>query len=136
MNIFHKNLQEYKPFEIEAANRITAKYDTKIKKFNNDYRYDFKTFNGIKYEVKSEPASLKTNNLFIEFHGYGKPSGISISESNFYIINDTINYYLIDTNILKQLLKDNTFKIISTKDKLTWGYLVNKDIIIKHSIQI
>ena len=29
----------------------------------------------MKYEVKTDELSLKTNNLFIEFEGYKKPSG-------------------------------------------------------------
>lgn len=136
MEQFYKNLEQYKPYEIEAGKRIELKNNTTIKQFNDDFKFDFETLDGIKYEVKTEPSSLKTNNFFIEFKGYGKPSGISITESNFYIINDTNNYYLIHTYTLIQIIKENTFKIVSTKDKKTFGYLINKDIIISKSIQI
>ena len=136
MNNFQKYLEKFKKYEIEAGERIKNKYNTQIKKWCNNANYDFKTIDNIKYEVKTEPMSLKTNNFFIEFFGYGKPSGISITKSNFYIISDTIHFYLIETNKLKEIIKNNTFKIISTKDNLTHGYLIMKNIIINNSIKI
>ena len=84
--------------------------------------------------MKTEPASLKTNNFFIEFEGYGKPSGINITEADYYIINDTITYYLIRVSKLKLLIKDK--KIISTYDKLTFGHLIKTQIIKDNSIII
>ena len=63
-------------------------------------------------------------------------SGIAITKSNYYIITDTINYFLIDTLKLKELIENNTFKTVTTRDKLTFGYLVNKNIIIEKSISI
>ena len=32
-------------------------------KWCNNYKYDFKTSHNLKYEVKTEPMSLKTNNF-------------------------------------------------------------------------
>ena len=71
-------------------------------------------------------------NFFIEFKGYGKPSGISTTEADYYIINDTINYYLISVDKLKLLVEN--MKIISTKDKLTFGYLIKSQIIKDNSL--
>jgi hypothetical protein len=136
MEVFYKNLEQYKPYETEAAKRIEGKFNKKVIKWCNTNRYDFKTEDDIKYEVKTEPSSLKTNNFFIEFEGYKKPSGISVTKSNYYIISDTINFYLIPTHKLKELIENNTFKIVSTFDKLTFGYLINKHIIIQQSILI
>jgi hypothetical protein len=133
---FYKNLEEFKKYEIEAGERIKTLYNTTIIKYNNNNKYDFKTVDNIKYEVKTEPTSLTTDNFFIEFFAYGKLSGISVTKSNFYIFSDTINFYLIDTNKLKNLIEKNTFKIVYTKDKLTKGYLINKFIIIKNSLSI
>ena len=80
--------------------------------------------------------SLKTGNFFIEFYGYGKKTGISISKANFYIISDTINYYLINLNVLKEIIDNNKFPMQKTRDKTTIGYLVSKNIIIENSIII
>ncbi len=136
MEIFYDNLRKFQPYEIEASKRIEAKFNIKTKRFCNTNRYDFKTTDNIKDEVKTEPSSLRTGNFFIEFSGYGKPSGIAVTKSNFNIISDTINYYLISTLILKEIISNNTFKIITTKDNKTIGYLVNKNIVIAASILI
>ena len=127
MNNFYNNLKKFHPYEREAAARIERLNKVKVINYCNDNKYDFLTNDNIKYEVKTEPASLKTNNFFIEFKGYGKPSGISTTEANYYIISDTINYYLISVYKLKLLVENS--RIISTKDKFTFGYLIKKQII-------
>ena len=136
MELFYKNLEKYKVYEVEASKRIQLKNKVEIKTYCNNYKYDFKTTDNKTYEVKTEPMSLTTNNIFLEFFAYGKPSGISTTESNYYIFCDTKIYFMIETIKLKELIKNNTYKIITTKDKLTLGYLIKKDIIIKHSIII
>ena len=74
--------------------------------------------------------SLKTNNLFIEFESFKKPSGISVSKAHYYIFSDTNDYYLIETQKLKEILNNIiNKKIVCTHDKLTFGYLVRKEVI-------
>ena len=136
MELFYKNLEKYKVYEVEASKRIQLKNNVDINNYCNNNKYDFKTSDNKTYEVKTEPMSLTTNNIFLEFFAYGKPSGISTTESNFYIFCDTKNYFMIDTLKVKELIKNNTFKIITTKDKLTFGYLIKKEIIVKHSVII
>ena len=127
---FLKNVFKYHIYEIISSEKNCLLNDTKVVKFNNDYRYDFKTLDKIKYEVKTDELSLKTNNLFIEFESYKKPSGISASKAHYYIFSDTIDYYLIETQKLKTILSNiENKKIVSTKDKLTFGYLVRKEVI-------
>ena len=127
---FLKNVDKYHIYEIIASQKISLLNNTQLIKFNNDYRYDFKTSDKLKYEVKTDELSLKTNNLFIEFESYKKPSGISSSKAHYYIFSDTIDYYLIETQKLKTILSNiENKKIVSTKDKLTFGYLVRKEVI-------
>ncbi len=133
--LFNRNVVLFKKYEIEASERIKAKYNVDIKKWCDNSNYDFKTTDNIKYEVKAEPASLKTHNCFIEYFAYGMPSGISISKANYYIITDTINYYLIDINKLKQLCQKHN-NIRKTRDNLTSGYLLIIQVIIENSIII
>ena len=134
---FLKNVFKYHIYEIISSEKICLLNDTKVVKFNNDYRYDFKTLDKIKYEVKTDVMSLKTNNSFIEFESYKKASGISISKSNYYIFCDTIDYYLIEINNLKTILSNiENKKIVSTKDKLTFGYLIKKQLIFIHCKKI
>ncbi len=134
MDYFYKNLKKYQPYEKEAAKRIEHLNNVHVLHFNNDKYYDFLTSDNTKYEVKTEPSSLKTNNFFIEFKAYGIPSGITTTEADYYIICDTITYYLIDTNKLKVLVKNK--KIITTKDNLTLGFLIKAQIIKDNSIII
>lgn len=81
--------------------------------FNSDFKYDLivgqvaedrlaEILKYCKVEVKSDKVALKTGNVFVEYLDRGKPSGISISESDYYCfeINDT--YHLIETNTLKE----------------------------------
>lgn len=131
---FIENLKKFQPYEVEAAQRIEKLNKVKVINFNDDNKYDFITSDNLKYEVKTEPASLKTNNFFIEFLGYNKPSGITTTEANFYIICDTINYYLISVSSLKILVENA--RIITTKDKLTYGYLIKTKLIKDNSILI
>ena len=134
---FLENVDKYHIYEIIASEKICLLNNTQFIKFNNDYRYDFKTSDKIKYEVKTDELSLKTNNLFIEFESYKKTSGISISKANYYIFSDTIDYHLIETQKLKTILSNiENKKIVSTKDKLTFGYLVRKEVIFIHCKKI
>lgn len=130
-NEFLFKLKKYQPFEVLAGLKICKLNETTILNTCNNNKYDFQTSDDFKYEVKTDEMSLKTNNFFIEFMGYGKPSGIAITEAEFYIINDTIIYYLIDTDILKQLVKNT--RIFKTKDGKTSGHLLTRKILEENS---
>lgn len=125
---FKENLKKFQPYEEEAGKLIEKIKNVKIISYNNNNEYDFITSDNIKYEVKAEPMSLKTNNYFIEYHGYGKQSGINATKAEYYIITNTINYYLIETSKLKELTEIHG-KIRTTKDKLTYGYIIKCNII-------
>ena len=134
---FLKNVDKYHIYEIIASEKICLLHNKQLLKFNNDYRYDFKTSDKIKYEVKTDVMSLKTNNLFIEFESYRKPSGISSTKAHYYIFSDTIDYYLIETQKLKIILCNiENKKIVSTKDKQTFGYLIRKEVIFTQCTKI
>ena len=122
-DLFKKNLIKFKPYEIRAGELIEEMKKVKILKFSDNNEYDFKTDDGLKYEVKAEPMSLKTNNYFIEYMGYGKPSGVAVSLAEFYIITNTMNYYIIGLKELKELIKKYGIKR-NTKDGLTFGFLL------------
>lgn len=131
---FLKQLIKYKPFEEISSNKICILNNVSILNYNNDNKYDFETSDEKKYEVKADEMSLKTNNFFIEFIGYGKASGVSVSEADYYILTDTNIYYLIDIEILKKIIIDKP--ILTTKDKSTYGYIVKRSVISENSIII
>jgi hypothetical protein len=91
--------------------------------------------------------SIKTGNFFIETNTYNlknkicKKTGLSSTLSNYYIfINDdtiNINYYIIDTQKLKKLLKQNIFKKKTCFNCKTMiysnGYIIDKEFIKNNS---
>ena len=133
-NNFLRLLEENKKYEIIAQNLICKIFNVIIKNECNDARYDFETSGNLKYEVKTDHLCNKTGNYYIEFMGYGKPSGISISEANFYILTNVIDYHLIETIKLKDICKNK--KIVKTKDGLTTGFLVSTDEIKLNSLRL
>ena len=130
-HFYNKHVKPFLKYETEAAERIKNIYNVDIISFNDDNKYDFIDSNNIKYEVKADLYSNSTDNFFIEYYGYDKPSGIKTTQANNYIITDGINYYLIDTNKLKKLCCGA--KVKTTKNNLTYGYIINKSIIISNS---
>lgn len=101
------------------------------------YHYDFELrYKGkdLRYEVKTDDYCLihnDTGNIFIEFECRGSLSGISVTESDWFVY-----YYIhlgelwyIRTSILRELIRDNEFKIsINSGDSgsETKGYLINR----------
>ena len=131
---YNKYVKPYEKYEIIAADKIKNLYNKEINNLLdplNGNKYDF-ICDDIKYEVKCDIASIKYSNFFIEYMGYSKPSGIAITQANYYIITDAENYYLIETDTLKELCNiHGTLK--TTGNKSTIGYVINKNIVISNS---
>ena len=131
---YKKNVQPYEKYEIIAADKIKKIYNKEIENLldeNNGKKYDFICGN-LSFEVKCDIASIKYSNFFIEYFGYSKPSGISVTQANYYIITDAENYYLIETEKLKELCNiHGTFK--KTRNNTIIGYVINKNIVISNS---
>ena len=123
MDKFYDNLKKFQKYEVIASELIKKYKNVKITKFCDDNKYDFKTSDGTKYEVKTEPSSLKTCNYFVEFFAYGKPSGISVTKAHFYIFSNTTDYYMITVDELKALVKEHGI-LRKTRDGLTSGHLL------------
>ena len=134
-NQFLKDLNNNLIYEHTAADKICVRNHVTLLETCTNYKYDFKTDDHITFEVKTDKASLITNNYFIEFLGRNKkPSGISITEADYYIITNTIDYYLIKTSKLKKLCANQQVKTL--KDKSSSGFILSCALVIKNSIQI
>ena len=95
-------LEFYKQFENKAAIILSKILKNNNYVFNDDYKYDIKFIDlNLTFEVKNDNQMNKTGNIAIEFKYNNKKSGILISEAKYYIVNDKINYYMIETNKLK-----------------------------------
>lgn len=90
--------------------------------------------NNITYEVKTDRYTSRTGNFCIEFRCNNNPSGISTSKADYYAYYVTPNLkgakdelYLIPTNDLKQIIKNNNFQVRNLGDnKKSECYLIPK----------
>lgn len=126
---FYQNLNKYQKYEVIASELIKKRDDVEIIKRCDNYKYDFKTSEGVKYEVKCDEASLKYGNYFVEFMGYGKPTGISTTKAHYYILSDTVNYFEIPVDKLKELVKTHGKLKKTTQDGSTHGFVIKCSII-------
>ena len=133
-NFYKKYVKPYEKYEVEASERIKKQFNVNIVNFNNNSDFDFIDEKEVKYEVKYDGYSNVSNNFFIEFLGYGKATGINITQAKYYIITDGNIYSLILTKKLKKLVKNCPIKF--TKDGSTAGYIIDKNIIISNSTLI
>lgn len=92
---------------------------------NHDNKYDLlMSYNDleIKYEVKTDVFLSRENdtgNLVVEFESRNKPSGISVTEANYYVyfipkLNEIWN---IKMEKLKELIESESFRVASGGDK-------------------
>lgn len=106
------------------------KYDLVMSKNEKIYMYEIKT------DFKCAPL-FDTGNLFIEFECRKKPSGISVTKSDWFV---TYFIYLkeiwfIKSEKLKNLIKDNNFPIFIDAGDInseTKGYLIKREEFKKH----
>ena len=135
---FLENKAKYDVYEVIALERVIKYYNDEYSLFHmcNNYKYDFKLSNLKTYEVKADVRSITTRNFYVEYYDTynDKPSGISTSISNYYVITDTNNYYMISTRKLRKLCKK--YNSILNGNKSALGYLVPVDIVITNSISI
>lgn len=103
--------------------------------------YDALLSTGEKIEIKTDHKSSIYHNFFIEFEQLGQRSNISITDATHYILNDTINYYMIKTILLKEIIFNKHLKRELTIKKCfvggvlsSRGFVIPCDEIIKHSI--
>lgn len=108
-----------------------------IKK-NCDKDFDlfiFKDGNITTIEVKYDKLLHKTGNFFIECTSYGLPSGIKTTKSDLWVqVDANFNYYCIETDILKDLVKNLDPIQSGCKDSGNYGYLLWKEFFFKNKI--
>lgn len=146
---FQRRYAECKPYEEAGLEKSLAYFNSsnptkpysitqvQDKANHNSMLYDGKLSNGeeeIKIEVKTDMKSKVTGNFFIEYSQYGKKSGISTTQADYWVINDTENYWLIPVSIIVRTLRElYVNKALKTAQNVTHGY-VTKGYIIKKSI--
>ena len=155
---FLKLLAENMPFENRAIEKTVEHFTTNCpdKPFkvlrrpdstnSNLLKFDAEIGDGdqiIKVEVKTDHKSRQTGNFFIEYFGYGKPLGIAITEADYYVINDTVNYYLITVSRLLRIIKRyaevgklKRVQFSSSSGCVTKVYIFKKTVLLKFATVI
>lgn len=134
---FKDDLEVAKATEKEIALLLQNKYNANIIGFEDSNKYDIlaemkgKEFT---FEIKEDLMCEKTGNVSLEFEYRGKPSGISVSQADFYIYKihakDGIKYVLHPTGVLKKMVEDKLyFRVVSGGDpgSNTMNYLFKYD---------
>lgn len=105
-------LMKFKNYKHETS-KVISDYDIIV--YNNDEE--------IKYEIKADRLSHKTNNICIELTCNDRPSGLSITHSHYWGYFVLKNYgkeydlYIIPTQDIKDLIYSNNFRTIRGGDK-------------------
>jgi hypothetical protein len=145
-NNFKIDLQYGKKYELLTALKLKEKFNYKLVEIPKGKceGYDIKMihFNKfIKFEVKTNRQEYKT--IFIEYaKNNNKPSGIFNTTSKYYIFVDISNdeayikYYMIEVNILKDIINNETIKRQPNKFNTAWGFIINKYSIINSSVEL
>lgn len=136
---FMIDLKKHMCFEEEAARRVQVYFNlVEIPFLNTDAKkykyYDFTDECGRTFEVKTDRRSRDTGNYFVEVANRGKASGLAVSTSNYYVITDTREYMLIETDVLKMYIQTRKPRQITINGSL--GYLVSTEDLKKHMIVI
>ncbi len=122
---YGKEIEQKAQLAIQQLHNVSVILEQTKQNYKN-VLFDFQTSDHITYEVKADRRSAETGNFFIEFDGYGKPSGIHITTANRHIITYKTNFYMVETSKIKELMHRNTYRKTQTLDKYgkTFGVLL------------
>ena len=123
---FMKNVESHHKYEILAQEKLSSFFKTSLKSYNNTKDYDILLQNNIKIEVKFIGTFNKYDTVNIECFRNNQPSGISIPQSDYYIITNGKIYYLIKTDELLKISQISEIK----KLKYSFCYMIPKKLFI------
>ena len=123
---FKKDLKVSESTEKDIARRLYKVYGARLLEINKTNKYDLRVLIQRKettIEVKEDFSCEKTQNVGLEFSCRGKPSGIEVSQAEYYLYkihtkDSGIVYLLFKTAILKDMIKNKKyFRIVNGGDK-------------------
>ena len=105
---FKEDLEHGKRVEREVCKNLNKKYPTAYVVEGYCKEWDIVVPEIDKtVEVKLDEKSHYTGNFLIEIEFDGKPSALSTTQADIWILVDKLHYFVVDTNTLKWLLKDH-----------------------------
>jgi hypothetical protein len=135
-----------KQLQWHAINKLSTKLSPPVGLYahSNNSQYHFMMTNKIKYAVKYDPLTYKTNRVFIQKRGFFTYSGLDHTIAHFYVIvvdkgepsNNAViknyDFYLIAVNKINDLIKKNLYSSYY-KYCINSGYVFELDVIKKYS---
>tara|TARA_A100000171_G_C2086824_1_gene122459 strand:+ start:248 stop:673 length:426 start_codon:yes stop_codon:yes gene_type:complete len=136
-DVFQSDLKVGKIYENIVLEKIQKKYPKAYiqKRYCKDWDiYIPELEMGV--EVKSDKKSMHTGNIVIEIEFDNKPSALSTTKADWWVIYDGIDYNWFTVKNIKKCIKDNKLKTITfigrgdTKQKK--AYLIKKNLLYKY----
>jgi hypothetical protein len=136
-DVFQSDLEVGKIYENIILEKIQKKYPKSY--IEKGYCKDWDIYipelqMGI--EVKSDKKSMHTGNIVIEIEFNNRPSALSTTKANWWVIYDGIEYNWFMVNNIKKCITENNLKYKKfigrgdTKEKK--AYLIKKEILYKY----
>jgi hypothetical protein len=128
---FINNVKSHHIYEVISSKKAELYFKTSIKSFNETKDYDILLENGFKIEVKFIGTFDEYDTVNIECFR-NEPSGILTTKSDYYIITNSVIYYLIKTDELLKICEICEIK----KLKYSFCYMIPKTLFIASSLVI
>jgi len=128
---FINNVKSHHIYEVISSKKAELYFKTTLKSFNETKDYDILLQSGFKIEVKFIGTFDEYDTVNIECFR-NEPSGILTTKSDYYIITNSVIYYLIKTDELLKICEICEIK----KLKYSFCYIIPKKLFIASSLVI
>jgi len=132
--------------EKEISDMLFEWYNWKTLKICDNNQYDLlvqKKEKKLKIEIKEDFTCQKTGNVGLEFFCRDKPSGVSTSQSDYYLYKihtrGIVRYFLISKKTLIKMIRDERYyRIVSGGDEgsNSWNFLFKFNVIRAHGKEL
>ena len=141
MDTFSRDLKAGQIYEEIVLKKIQNKYPLAYKQ--EGYCKDWDIYVpelSIGVEVKSDQKSQYTGNIVIEIEFNGKPSALSTTKAQYWVIFDGNNYAWYKVGDIRRCIKENNLfpaQFVGKGDsKMKTAYLIKKGLLLKYSSMI
>ena len=139
MDTFNRDLKTGQVYEDIVLKKIQDKYPQAYKQ--EGYCKDWDIYVpelSIGIEVKSDQKSQYTGNIVIEIEFNGKPSGLTTTKAQYWVIFDSDLYIWFKVGDIRRCIKENDLfpaQFVGKGDsKMKTAYLIKKNLLLKYSI--
>lgn len=134
---FHRDLARGKQIEEAVLSMVKPKYPSAYIKEGYYKEWDiFVPEVGVGIEVKSDEKSKYTGNIVIEIEFDGKPSALSTTKADYWVIYDGYQFNWFRPSKIRECIKRNNLQVArfigKGDDKYKLAYLIKKELLYKY----